>query len=106
MASDAEGTERFQWLLEPAGPGMIKLYLEIGEGTELTAEAREAIENLVASLNSPSGEDAAGYQVFRPRCPARKDPCQPYVTLCYRREDCKTYGPCMGYSCNISDPNY
>jgi hypothetical protein len=76
-----------RWLLEPPEPGQVHLHLEIGEGTELSPEATEAVEALMRAL---SEVEVSGYA------------CSPFT--CPKQ----THAPCAmllncpkGYSCRI-----
>ena len=54
--ADRESTLR--WLREPPGAGEVRVFVECGDGTELSDEARRALEQLTVEL---SQAEVAGY---------------------------------------------
>jgi hypothetical protein len=59
--------EDLRWLLEPPPPGAGHVHVAVGEGAELTAEVRAALEQLVRALHS---QDVQGFGKAgcHPRC--------------------------------------
>jgi hypothetical protein len=94
MASQREPQDDVRWLLEPPAPGEIHFHLDIGDTTDLTPEARAAIERLMAALSPDT--DVAGYLMAKP--------CQPKRVECFVRETCRNYSGCSPYQCRISCP--
>ena len=76
-----------RWLLEPPEAGQVHLHFEVGEGTELTPEAREAVEAITRALAEP---EVTGYACSPFKCP--KETHAP----CATKLNCPT-----GYSCRI-----
>jgi hypothetical protein len=62
------------WLMEPPEPGEVHVYVKVGEGAELSAGAREALEELIQELQRSETE---GFAPLPPDCPSFKA-CMPY----------------------------
>jgi hypothetical protein len=107
MANQPEGQEDLRWLLEPPAPGAIKLYIAVGEGTELTPEARDAIETLTRMLEE---QDTQGFAAG-PRLTAAGScsinclilaRCNPeYQTPCAMKDVCNII-PCPDYTWSVA----
>jgi hypothetical protein len=59
MTSQSGPSDDMRWLIEPPESGEIRLYIATGEGLEVTAEVREAIERLISAAQGPA--DTQGY---------------------------------------------
>jgi hypothetical protein len=101
MTSEPTREEELRWLLEPAEPGTIHFHIDIGEGAELTPEARQAIDRFIAAIYPDP--DVSGFLM--------RAPCQPKVVNCWAKVTCPDYHDptcpehrCLGYSCRIAPP--
>jgi hypothetical protein len=56
------------WLVEPLGPNDVRIHIDVGDGVELSEEARAALDTLLAELHE--GE-VAGHAML-PHCPSLK----------------------------------
>jgi hypothetical protein len=65
MPDDADRTDR-SWLLEPLGSNDVIIHVDVGEGVEISEEARAALDTLVQELHSSEVE---GFAIF-PTCPS------------------------------------
>jgi hypothetical protein len=70
MTNTPENSGDYTWLLSPPGADEVQLYLAVGDGYEMTAEVREAIDRLLATLQE---EDVVGYRKCSPKCPELDD---------------------------------
>ena len=82
------------WLLEPPGPREVHLYVESGEGVEVSAEFRQALETLVRELQGTEVEGFAASCPDLSRCKSYEctlGACQPQTKspVCYAHERCK-----------------
>lgn len=102
MTSEREPTEEMRWLLEPPAPGTINLYIAVGEGTELTPEVREAVENLMRALQEAEvrGQEMGGRPTRAGECGWNcviLGRCAPeYTTPCANKDVCHIV-PCPQY---------
>jgi hypothetical protein len=78
-----------RWLLSPPGPQEFHLAISVGEGTELTTEVQEAIEQLLRVTQQP---DVTGFA----SCPNDTFICKPRANCapeqqspCYIHHTCK-----------------
>src|SRR5438045_1590585 len=55
MTEQTDSSNDLRWLIEPPESGEVRIYIATGEGMEVTAEVREAIERLL-SLTQGSAE--------------------------------------------------
>lgn len=65
MAGSEEGRDR-RWLVEPVGANDVRVHVETGEGTEISEEARAALDALLDELQTSEVEG------FAYRCPELK----------------------------------
>jgi hypothetical protein len=95
MTSESSGD--MTWLIEPPAAGDIHFHIGLGEGTELTPKAREALEQLLAALGA---QDTHGFSAWGP------DPnCPDYTVDCSPRGSCtkEFQSPCLIlYRCIIA----
>jgi hypothetical protein len=56
MHGSEEGGNDLRWLLEPPVPGSFHLHFSAGEGTVLTADAKEALDRLIRALSDSDVE--------------------------------------------------
>lgn len=84
-----EPPEDRTWLLEPPGPGEVRIHVQVGEGAELDESQRAAVEALVSSLYESEVEGYAMAQACRPLL------CKPRITNC-------AADFCGDFSCEIS----
>jgi hypothetical protein len=77
MAEGAGGDS--EWVV---GPGMVHVEVRLGEGAELSPQATEAVENLIAALMAPEVE---GF--------GTRSSCQPTV--------CGPLNGCVGFECGL-----
>ena len=56
--ADSEHDLRAEWLKEPPRAGEVRIMIDLGEGAELTPEARASLERLMNDLNEV---EVAGY---------------------------------------------
>lgn len=64
MAAADERANR-QWLVEPMRPNEVRIHVDVGEGAEISEEARTALESLLDELQKSEVE---GLAIFPP-CP-------------------------------------
>jgi hypothetical protein len=69
------------WLLEPPGQGEVHVEIGLGSDTELSPEARSALERLLGSLEESEQAEVAGFACVI-------GPCSDYRI-------CKSFGRCM-----------
>lgn len=82
------------WLLEPPGPREVHLYVESGEGVEVSPEIRQALETLVRELQ---GSEVEGFAASCPDLSKCRNyectlgPCQPQTRqpYCLWHEKCR-----------------
>jgi hypothetical protein len=97
MANEQDPQQDLRWLLEPPAPGAIQLHIAVGEGTELTPEAREAIDNLVRMIQR---DDTRGFAAG-PRLTMAADcdiNCLP-LSRCHPEYTCMTKDTCHIIPC-------
>ena len=58
MAEEQDREATLRWLREPPGAGEVRVFIERGEGAEISDEARQALEQLMDELNDA---EVAGY---------------------------------------------
>ena len=58
MAEEQDRETTLRWLIEPPGAGEVRVFIERGEGAEISDEARQALEKLMDELNAA---EVAGY---------------------------------------------
>lgn len=58
VAGETDRETSLQWLREPPGAGEVRVFVECGDGAELSEEARQALEQLMEEL---SQAEVAGY---------------------------------------------
>jgi hypothetical protein len=58
MAEEQDREATLRWLREPPGAGEVRVFIERGEGAEISDEARQALEKLMDELNAA---EVAGY---------------------------------------------
>ena len=75
------------WLLEPLGPGEVRVHVSVGDDVELTPEFRATLDELLAQLQS---SDVAGFGMC-----TSLDSCTNYT--CVNLGDCQplTNKPCF-----------
>jgi hypothetical protein len=59
-----------EWIVEPPGPGKVKLHFACGEGVELTAEQEDALAELLRTLEAGDAEVAGFAGSAGVRCPS------------------------------------
>ena len=59
MASQPEPPDDLRWLLQPPQPGQIHLHVAVGEGTQLSPELQEALEQLLRTLQETEADVSA-----------------------------------------------
>lgn len=67
MPEDDSSVER-RWLVEPLGPNDVRIHVDVGEGVEMSEEARGALDRLLEELHKSEVE---GFATFPP-CPSLK----------------------------------
>jgi hypothetical protein len=75
MPDEADNRDDSGWLLEPPGPGEVQVRIEIGEGVELSPEARAALETLMNGLEE---EEVAGFAFSLDAACSTYRICNPY----------------------------
>jgi hypothetical protein len=78
---DQEGGEDRGWLLEPAAADEVRIHVEVGPGSELSPEVRDALDTLMQTLHD---DEVAGFAIT-PECPD--------LAACMFYE-CTPYGKC------------
>ncbi len=58
MPDEADRAETLRWLREPPGAGEVRVFVECGDGTALSDDARDALEHLMDEL---SQAEVSGY---------------------------------------------
>ena len=58
MAGEAERSDEMRWLLEPPGAGDVRVFVELGEGAQLSEQAQQALDTLLREIQ---GAEAQGY---------------------------------------------
>jgi hypothetical protein len=107
LTNQPESQDDLRWLLEPPAPGSIKLYIAVGEGTELTPEGREAIDNLMRMLQADDTQGfAAGPRLtMSAGCDINcgiLSRCNPeYQTPCFSKDVCNII-PCPDYRWSVT----
>jgi hypothetical protein len=66
MPDEPEQPDR-SWLLAPLGPNDVRIHVDIGDGVEISEEARAALDTLVNELQASEVE---GFVAGIPRCPS------------------------------------
>lgn len=85
-----EGDRDRRWLVEPVGPEEVRVHVDLGEGVEISEQARTALDTLLASLYESEVEGFASVS-----CPSLKS-CGWYI--------CSPLGKCQwleGYPCFV-----
>lgn len=85
---DATDDNDRSWLLEPIGSTEARIHVDVGEGAEISAEVRAALDELIEALQTSEVEG------FANTCPDLND-CSKYV--CQRLGKCnpQTRNPCL-----------
>jgi hypothetical protein len=104
MTNEPESQD-LRWLLEPPAPGAVQIHIAVGEGTELTPEAREAIDNLLRMFQASETEGyAAGPRLtMASSCDINcliLSRCHPEYT-CMSKDSCQII-PCPDYRWTVA----
>jgi hypothetical protein len=85
-----ESTDR-SWLVEPIGAKEIRIHVDVGEGVQLSDDARAAIDTL---LDEMTGDEVSGYMnATFPKC-TDLNKCSSFI--CGLLNGCGlTRGPCF-----------
>jgi len=83
-------------MVEPPKSGEIHFHLAIGDGVELSTEARDAIESLLSQLNLDESVDSE-VSAFGKTKPCPNNKCTPYTSVpnCWVLVNC-AIKPVMG----------
>jgi hypothetical protein len=89
MPDEGESTDR-SWLVEPLGANEIRIHVDVGEGVELSDDARAAIDTLLDEL---TGDEVSGFAGTFPKC-TDLNKCSSFI--CGLLNGCMlTRGPCF-----------
>jgi hypothetical protein len=95
-AADERGNRR--WLVEPIGPNDVRIHVDVGEASEISQEARVALDRLLDELQR---SDAEVFDDFPP-CPELSD-CRTFACISLGKCQNLSKGPCFAeVSCEIS----
>jgi hypothetical protein len=101
LTREQRSEDEGQWIIEPPEPNEVQLQIVIGEGIEVTDEARRALDALLTVLHTG---DVAGYKgSCYPRCPD----LETCGLACYPYHNCtvlKSQPTCViNMNCRIKD---
>lgn len=83
---EESGADDRQWLLEPVAPNEVRIHVSLGDGAEVSADLRVALDALVDSLYASEVE---GFATDFPPCPDLSA-CEMYF--------CNKFGRCQPQS--------
>ena len=62
-----EGADDRSWLRQPLGPNDVRIHVDVGDGAEISATVRSALDTLVHAVFA---DEVSGFAQALPKCPS------------------------------------